>query len=65
VAREGAALSTGRALRRYIWALVSVGLGGTGFAWALLDRERQFLHDRLAGTRIIFVPATTASPPPR
>ena len=23
------------------------------FLWALVDRERQFLHDRLAGTRII------------
>jgi uncharacterized RDD family membrane protein YckC len=65
VTREGAALSTGRASRRYAWALLSVALGGAGFAWALFDRERQFLHDRLAGTRIIFVPATTASPPPR
>jgi len=25
-----------------------------GLFWALLDRERQFLHDRLAGTKIIF-----------
>ena len=23
------------------------------FIWALFDRERQFLHDRLAGTRLI------------
>jgi len=22
-------------------------------AWALFDRERQFLHDRLAGTRLV------------
>jgi uncharacterized RDD family membrane protein YckC len=65
VTREGAALSTGRALRRYAYALPGVALGGIGFVWALFDRERQFLHDRLAGTRIIFVPATTASPPPR
>jgi hypothetical protein len=26
---------------------------GSGFLWALLDRKRHFLHDRLAGTRII------------
>lgn len=25
-----------------------------GLIWALFDRDRQFLHDRLAGTRIIF-----------
>lgn len=24
-----------------------------GFAWALVDHDRQFLHDRLAGTRIV------------
>lgn len=65
VTREGAALSTGRALRRYLCALLGVALGGVGFVWALFDRERQFLHDRLAGTRIIFVPATRASPTPR
>jgi uncharacterized RDD family membrane protein YckC len=29
-------------------------------AWALFDRERQFLHDRLAGTRLIYVPPTTS-----
>lgn len=30
-------------------------LGGTvGFLWAFFDRDRQFLHDRLAGTQIIF-----------
>jgi uncharacterized RDD family membrane protein YckC len=29
-------------------------------AWALFDRDRQFLHDRLAGTRLIYVPPTTS-----
>ena len=29
-------------------------------AWAFFDRDRQFLHDRLAGTRLIFVPPTTS-----
>ena len=24
-----------------------------GFAWALVDRDRQFLHDRLAGTALV------------
>jgi uncharacterized RDD family membrane protein YckC len=26
---------------------------GMGFLYALVDRDRQFLHDRLAGTAII------------
>jgi uncharacterized RDD family membrane protein YckC len=26
-----------------------------GIGWALVDRDRQFLHDRLAGTRLIQV----------
>lgn len=30
-------------------------LGATvGILWALFDRDRQFLHDRLAGTKVIF-----------
>ena len=49
---------------RYILAWPSIGLGGIGIVWAVFDRDRQFLHDRLAGTRIIFVPPTTASSPP-
>jgi len=43
---------------RYILAWPSLILGGVGILWALIDRDRQFLHDRLAGTRIIFVPPT-------
>ncbi|HNL22615.1 MAG TPA: RDD family protein, partial [Rhodocyclaceae bacterium] len=29
---------------------------GAGFLWALVDSERQFLHDRIAGTRIVLEP---------
>lgn len=29
---------------------------GVGLIWAFFDRDRQFLHDRLAGTRIIYHP---------
>jgi uncharacterized RDD family membrane protein YckC len=52
VTREGAALSWRRAWLRYFWALATLGLG---IAWALVDRERQFLHDHLAGTRVVKV----------
>ena len=50
----GAKVAPGRALLRYLLAIPSVGLG-LGLAWALVDRDRQFLHDRLAGTRIVRV----------
>lgn len=32
--------------------------------WAFFDRDRQFLHDRLAGTRLIGAQPTTSSAPP-
>lgn len=42
-----------QALLRYLAAWPSILLGGIGLAWALIDKDRQFLHDRIAGTRII------------
>lgn len=33
--------------------LMSLIFFGFGFFWALFDRDHQYLHDRLAGTRII------------
>jgi uncharacterized RDD family membrane protein YckC len=40
-------------LLRYLLAWPSIGFYGAGILWAFFDRDRQFLHDRLAGTRII------------
>lgn len=37
----------------YQLIFISILLFGSGFIWAIFDRDRQFLHDRLAGTRII------------
>lgn len=42
-----------QAMLRYMAAWMSIGLGGIGILWALFDRDRQFLHDRIADTRII------------
>lgn len=44
------------ALLRYCLAWPSVLLGGLGLMWALIDRDRQFLHDRLARTAIVLLP---------
>jgi uncharacterized RDD family membrane protein YckC len=42
------------ALLRFALALFAVPTG-IALGWALFDRERQFLHDRLAGTRLVMV----------
>ena len=57
---DGAALDRALALNRYLLALLGLLAAGLGFAWALVDRDRQFLHDRLAGTAL--VDATSAPP---
>lgn len=41
---------------RYLVCWPSVLLFGFGLAWALIDRDRQFLHDRLVGTRVVLLP---------
>ena len=49
---------------RYSLAWPSLLCFGAGIVWALFDRDRQFLHDRLASTRIIVAndaPPTTAA----
>lgn len=38
---------------RYILAWPSIIYFFSGLIWTLFDRDRQFLHDRLAGTRIV------------
>jgi len=53
--RSGAPLRPAQALLRYLLCWPSLGFGGIGIAWALVDRDRQFLHDRLAGTRLVSV----------
>lgn len=62
-ATDGAPPSLLRLALRYALAWPSIAIAGVGIAWALIDRDRQFLHDRLAGTRIICAPPTTASSP--
>ncbi len=45
-------VTPGRGLARFLLALVLVPTG-IGILWALVDRDRQFLHDRIAGTRLV------------
>ena len=56
---DGARLTLRQAALRFVIALLGLLLAGIGFWWALFDRDRQFLHDRIAGTRLIRVPRKT------
>jgi len=58
---EGGRISLRQAAGRFVLALLGLMLGGAGFLWALFDRDRQFLHDRLMGTRLMRVPRKTES----
>ncbi len=55
-ADDGGPVNPGRAVHRYALAVLGLVAAGLGFAWALVDRDRQFLHDRLAGTALVDSP---------
>jgi uncharacterized RDD family membrane protein YckC len=55
-AREQRTVSLTQALLRYALAWAGLLFYGAGLLWALFDRDRQFLHDRLAGTRLVQLP---------
>ena len=53
--KDGAPLTFPRALQRLLLATAGLLFGGTGYWWALLDKDGQFLHDRLGGTRLVLL----------
>jgi uncharacterized RDD family membrane protein YckC len=54
VCRDGKDLNPWKAAARYL-AAVPGTLTGLSLLWAFFDPEQQFLHDRLAGTRIVTI----------
>jgi uncharacterized RDD family membrane protein YckC len=60
VGRDGESIGIALAAMRYILAVAGLVAAGLGFLWALWDRDGQFLHDRLVGTRLV-----TSDPPGR
>jgi uncharacterized RDD family membrane protein YckC len=56
VTRAGLPVRPAQALLRYLLCWPSVVVGGIGLWWAVIDGDRQFLHDRLAGTRLVSAP---------
>lgn len=62
VGNDGHRIRPGQALLRYLAAWPSILLLGAGLLWALFDKDRQFLHDRIAGTRIVAAPTDGNAP---
>lgn len=52
-ALTGGQITLQQAILRFAICCPSLLFFGAGLIWALFDRDRQFLHDRLAGTRIV------------
>lgn len=52
-ALTGGKLTPLQAILRFALCFPSLLFFGAGLVWAVFDRDRQFLHDRLAGTRIV------------
>lgn len=50
---DGMPVTTPRALLRAALATAGYLLLGISVLWAFIDRDRQFLHDRLGGTRLV------------
>ncbi|SFU79185.1 Uncharacterized membrane protein YckC, RDD family [Nitrosomonas eutropha] len=53
VSANGGKVTMQQAMVRYLMAVIGISFLGFGLLWALFNRDRQFLHDKLAGTRII------------
>ena len=52
VGADGSALTWKAVWLRYLIGTASVLLGGLGFWWAWVDRDRLTWHDRVSGTRM-------------
>lgn len=50
---SGGPLRPAQAVLRYLAAWPSVLFFGLGILWALADKDKQFLHDRIAGSRVV------------
>ncbi|MEO6365342.1 MAG: RDD family protein [Luteimonas sp.] len=53
VGLDGARPSLPKLLKRYVAGTLSLLLGGIGFWWAWLDRDRLTWHDRISGTYLV------------
>ena len=54
--RDGGPITLWQAVLRFMLAIPCLALGGLGFFWMLLDRDRQTLYDRLSHTVMVVLP---------
>jgi uncharacterized RDD family membrane protein YckC len=55
-ADNGGPVGVWQGAHRFLIAVLGTLAAGLGFWWAFVDRDRQFLHDRLAGTALVDAP---------
>lgn len=60
---SGKRLSVSQALLRMTAATIGYAAFGLPILWALIDRDRQFLHDRIAGTRLVVTGSASGERP--
>lgn len=53
ISTDGRPVRPIQALWRFLLCWPSLALVGVGIVWAIVDRDRLFLHDRLAGTQLV------------
>jgi uncharacterized RDD family membrane protein YckC len=54
---SGANVRLAVAAKRFAAGLLSIACGGLGLLWIWWDRQGQSWHDRIAGTRVVVLPA--------
>ena len=53
---DGQSVTLHQALIRFLAAFLALLPAGIGLVWLLFDPERRAWHDRLSGTRVVFLP---------
>lgn len=56
VSNDGGPITWVMALKRFVYALLSLICLGLGFLWVLHDRDKLAWHDRWSGTRLVRLP---------
>lgn len=56
VSNDGGQITWAMALKRFVYALLSLICLGLGFLWVLHDRDKLAWHDRWSGTKLIQLP---------
>ncbi len=59
LALDGTPITWTQALKRFLWAFVSLAPCGIGYFWLLFDSQGRTWHDRLSETQVIFEPKET------